>query len=487
MIPRLHKRGTSFKGACSYILHDPGKDTTDRILWVDSRNVASDPEHAWFEMFAVARDQAELKRQAGKDARGRKNTAPVLHYTLSWAAGENPTMEHMRETALASLKAMGLDKHQVLMAAHGDKDHLHVHLVANTIDPQTGITAPLKYTKERLSRWAEAYEREHGIHCEQRIQNNAERERLAKERRIHVDAALMPGEQPHARARMPYVPVKHRAPNRKQWFERKDLSDRMKRLRLEMELRHKVARNATWDRQVQARSETYKTMRAALDNAREHVTKEFKPQWRDLYRHQKGELKFLATAPLLERAVFVFLNSERLGHGRPLTFRQKFNLITKPGKLLDALERAHGRERRFLAQMEKATAQPLTAKILDNYAKKRDGLISQQTDERQAERQVQFAATRSITLEHAKASLSAERPAPEPIVEDRPFMRVEPLVAAPPEMSKETEAPHISGDFRQAASPASQPLSRADQIKREMAEWRKRNEGNDYGREIDGP
>ena len=40
----------------------------------------------------------------------------------------------------------------------------------------------------------------------------------------------------------------------------------------------------------------------------------------------------------------------------------------------------------------------LTAKILDTYARKRDGLLSRQTDERQAERQVQFAATRSITV-----------------------------------------------------------------------------------------
>ena len=36
-------------------------------------------------------------------------------------------MEHMRETALGSLKALGLDGHQVLIAAHGDKEHLHVH------------------------------------------------------------------------------------------------------------------------------------------------------------------------------------------------------------------------------------------------------------------------------------------------------------------------------------------------------------------------
>ncbi|MCK9910420.1 relaxase/mobilization nuclease domain-containing protein, partial [Microbacteriaceae bacterium K1510] len=113
----------------------------------------------------TARDQAALKEQSGQSARGRKNTKPVLHYTLSWAIGENPSPEHMRETALSSLKALGLDQHQAVMAAHSDKEHLHVHIVVNTIHPETGLTAPLKYTKERLSRWAEAYEREYGIHC----------------------------------------------------------------------------------------------------------------------------------------------------------------------------------------------------------------------------------------------------------------------------------------------------------------------------------
>ena len=149
------------------------------MLWTETRNLISKADDAWFEMFAVVRDQAMLKQQAGRDARGRKNTKPVMHYSLSWADTETPSPEHMKETALASLKALGLEGHQAVMAAHGDKQHLHVHIVVNTIHPETGLTAPLKYTKERLSRWAEAYEREHGIHCQERIRNNAEREQAA--------------------------------------------------------------------------------------------------------------------------------------------------------------------------------------------------------------------------------------------------------------------------------------------------------------------
>ena len=171
VIPRLHKRGMSFKGACAYILHDPKTTSRERVQWTETCNLISKADDAWFEMFATARDQAALKEQSGHDARGRKNTKPVLHVSLSWALTDNPTPQHMQETAKAALNAMGLADHQAVIAAHGDKKHLHVHMVVNTIHPETGMTAPLKYTKERLSRWAEGYERAHGIHCEQRIEN----------------------------------------------------------------------------------------------------------------------------------------------------------------------------------------------------------------------------------------------------------------------------------------------------------------------------
>ena len=108
MIPRLHKRGKSFKGACSYILHDAGQTSAERVAWTLTCNLASDPKWAWFEMYETWAHQAQLKALAGQDARGRKNNRPVLHYTLAWAASDNPAPEHMKLAALASLKAMGL-------------------------------------------------------------------------------------------------------------------------------------------------------------------------------------------------------------------------------------------------------------------------------------------------------------------------------------------------------------------------------------------
>ena len=460
MIPRLHKRGTSFKGVCKYILHDAGKDTNDRVLWAETQNVISRPQDAWFEMFATARDQAVLKQQAGQDARGRKNTKPVLHYTLSWDESDQPSPEHMRSTALSSLKALKLDQHQALLAAHSDKDHLHVHIVVNTIHPETGMTAPLKYTKEALSRWAEAYERENGIHIEQRLNNNAERD---LHRQVSVPAAvLFVGDKnsPEREDEAPYVPVKHRGPHRQRWYEKRDIIDRMKRLRAEMDVGHKAERNVTWDRHKQQRNELDRDCKAACMQARHYVEHHYRPRWRDLYRAQKKETRTVerqATHPF-ERAVFVFRNRERLGHGKPLTFRQMVRLIRDQGKLLDRLDAVHGRERRALAQAEKYEKSQLVEPILVRHEAKFAQLRREQSAERQTERDAQFAQSRSITFDQARASMRAK-----PYVHDV----------------------HRSIFKRdQDVPPPSNDPQRAEQIKKHMEEWRKRNPGRDFGREM---
>ncbi len=411
------------------------------MLWSETRNLISPADDAWFEMFATTRDQAELKRQSGRDARGRKNEKPVIHLSLSWAIGEKPTPQHMLETATSALNALGLADHQAVIAAHGDKDHLHVHLVVNSIHPVTGLTAELKYSKERLSRWAEAYERAHGIHCDERIINNSKRERHARAR--EAADALMPGSSATA-AKPPYVPVKHQGPNRQQWFTRKTLKDRMSRLRAEMDLTHKGERDQLWQRHKMVRSEITANTQAAVDHAREYVRAQFKPQWKDLYRAHRSEAKFVANAALLERAVFVFSRRERLGLRKPLSLRQAISFIRSPGKLLDRIDAVHERDRRSLSRVEKTEAKIYTEKIWTQYRTKVDRLIAEQTSERASLRNEQFGRTRGVTLEHAKASLAADMP-------------------------KEA---------------ANDPGWLADEIKLRMAEWRARNGGKDFGREL---
>lgn len=491
-----------------YILHDHGQKTRDRVDWVMTQHLGdTSPDDAWKPMRDTWEDRTKLKILSGVPTTGRDNTAPVLHYTLAWHKDDKPTQEHMQAMALETLKVMGLGEHQAVIAAHADKVHLHVHVVVNTVHPETGKTAALKYTKEKLSQWAQAYEREHGVHCEERIKNNAERERHAKARKLDptdlligrkADATkqLMGASKIEVKARKPYVPVKHKATSRKQWFEKKDVTDRMKAMRLAIDAEIKSARDATWARHSKERDALDTRSEAAVDQARERIRSVYQPKWRNLYYNQKKEAKYVGrvSGDLLERAVYVFQNRERLGvAGKLLTLRQMLPLIRSGQKLQSRVADIHEQERRALARESKFESKALTDAIWQRHKSDMGWLRDKHSAERQSERDAQAMQRKSVSFELAKAALSAERAqaprqftkAPDPVPVRQPM--------PPPERSKQPSAPSkmaapppLEQQFKQAvdATAPQAALSRSEQIKRDMADWRRRNEGNDFGREL---
>jgi len=71
MITRIHKRGTSFKTAVAYILHDTNKETTERVDWAFSVNCGNgDVAEAWRTMYDTWDRRTALKREAGVNLRG---------------------------------------------------------------------------------------------------------------------------------------------------------------------------------------------------------------------------------------------------------------------------------------------------------------------------------------------------------------------------------------------------------------------------------
>jgi hypothetical protein len=412
MIPRLHRRGNSFKGALGYVLHDPGKSSSERVAWVLTQNIYSEPENAWFEMFDTYRNRTALKRNAGFAPTGRDNKTPVLHYTLAWHESDQPEPEHMKAMALDSLKMLGLGEHEAVIACHSDKEHHHVHVVANTVHPYTGKTAPLKFTKLDFSKWAEAYEKEHGIHCEQRIENNERRRELAEARRQEREATELAASigvsAPEPR---PYEPVNDNSPNRRRWFERKEIIDRMKALRAELDAGHKADRGATWAGQLAERDQVDRDTRKAFDMVRKGIKAEFKPRWRKLYGDQKWEahaIRDTATHPL-ERAVYVFKNRERLGEaGKPLSLRRMIPLILSGRKLYARVLQMHDWERRALAREEKTTTKVHADRIWQSHRETMHHVRDRQAAERAAERAHQKLEQKDITFARAKAALTFE-------------------------------------------------------------------------------
>lgn len=480
MIPRLQARGTSFRESCRYVLHDKQAETKERVEFIETRNLHGRAEDAWFEMYETWKNQATLKQNAGLSARGRKNNAPVLHYTLSWHAEDLPDVNEMKKAAADSLKVLGLTEHEALIVAHCDTKHRHVHIVANTIHPYTGRTAELRYSKERLSEWALAYEKERGqIRCEERVQNNEKRDELrrqrAEEKQRQADAAARGQEQPPS---APYEPVKHQAVSRDQWFERQAVVDRMKRLRMRMDIEHHADRNNTVRQHGTERDALDRNTKAALDNLRTRMHDKFRPRWREIYKQHKSEERLVArglTHPL-ERAVFVYKNRDRLGLGRQLGMRDMFVMIVAPGKLAKALDFVHRQERRDIAREEKTEAKGYRDRIWASHRERFHTLCERQKVERKAERDHQRAETREITFAKAKNDLIRDLP---PLANE--------LQAGSPRRERSETSPSVefnSAAWADAPIAPDDLLSRADRIRRDMEIWRRNNPGRDFGHEL---
>jgi hypothetical protein len=177
MVPKVAGKGSSFKGAALYYLHDKGAMTSERVAFCHTENLPTrDAEKAIKCMAWTAIHQSEIKARAGGSAKGRKLTMPVYTYSLSWAPDESPSPQDMIAAARESVRVLGLEGHETLFVAHNDEPHPHIHVIVNRVHPETGIAAPLSKDHLKLSAWAEAYEKAQGrIRCEQRVENNERR------------------------------------------------------------------------------------------------------------------------------------------------------------------------------------------------------------------------------------------------------------------------------------------------------------------------
>jgi len=178
MNPHIAKHGRSFKGAWEYYMHDPKAETRERVEWAMTCNMMTDdPDKAWKVMAYTAKVQSRLKEASGQVRTGNKAQFPVMAYSLSWHPDHDPDKDHMEETALQSIKKLGLEEHEAIIVAHRDTPHRHVHVIINRIHPITGIINTNSYSKDKLSAFAGEYQKQHGMdYCPQREENRKKRE-----------------------------------------------------------------------------------------------------------------------------------------------------------------------------------------------------------------------------------------------------------------------------------------------------------------------
>jgi hypothetical protein len=81
---------------------------------------------------------AEMEAVAATSSRCRD---PVVHWIVSWAAGEHPSHAEIREIVETLLADLDMAESQYLIVVHGDTDNLHCHFVANRV--VAGKAAPM--------------------------------------------------------------------------------------------------------------------------------------------------------------------------------------------------------------------------------------------------------------------------------------------------------------------------------------------------------
>lgn len=77
---------------------------------------------------------------------------PVYHFILSWQEDENPTDDQIFKSAPYALRRMDMRLHQYMASIHRDTDNVHVHVVANRVNPLTFKAVSIHGDADRMQR-----------------------------------------------------------------------------------------------------------------------------------------------------------------------------------------------------------------------------------------------------------------------------------------------------------------------------------------------
>ncbi|MFO8840757.1 TraI/MobA(P) family conjugative relaxase [Legionella pneumophila serogroup 1] len=123
-IPMKKTRLSSFSGLVKYLCNQQNKQ--ERVGKVRLSNCNSlDPIWAVQEVLAT---QAKNQRATGDK---------TYHMLISFAPGENPSSQVLREIEDRVALSIGFKEHQRISVVHHDTDNLHIHVAINKIHPQT--------------------------------------------------------------------------------------------------------------------------------------------------------------------------------------------------------------------------------------------------------------------------------------------------------------------------------------------------------------
>ena len=164
------KQPSSFKASALYLAGRTKGQSPDRVDWMDVRNLETrDPVAAATIMEATAAQNLRCKK-------------PTYHFVLSFdpkdaRSGKVPS-EVMREVAGEAIERMGLNEHQMMIYAHKDTKHPHMHFLINRVHPQTGKAFDRHNDGRKLTELCRDIARERGLNIP------LEKERIRDKERV---------------------------------------------------------------------------------------------------------------------------------------------------------------------------------------------------------------------------------------------------------------------------------------------------------------
>ncbi|MCK9709861.1 relaxase/mobilization nuclease domain-containing protein [Pseudomonas syringae pv. syringae] len=142
---------SSYAGLAKYITSSQSKQ--ERVGEVRLTNFQS-------ESLDWAITEALHVQQLNQRAEGDK----TYHLLISFAPGEQPSAEILRDVEDRICASIGFGEHQRISAVHTDTDNLHIHIAINKIHPERHtIHEPFRAYKT-MGDMASILEREHGLH-----------------------------------------------------------------------------------------------------------------------------------------------------------------------------------------------------------------------------------------------------------------------------------------------------------------------------------
>jgi hypothetical protein len=148
--PMKVTRKSDFAGLVRYITSAQGRD--ERVGEIRITNsAANEPERAAHDVMLV------------QSANQRSVSDKTYHLIVSFAPGEHPQADTLRDIEERLCGGLGFSEHQRISAVHHDTDHTHLHIAINKIHPERlTIHTPLRDYRT-LAEICERLEIDHGL------------------------------------------------------------------------------------------------------------------------------------------------------------------------------------------------------------------------------------------------------------------------------------------------------------------------------------